>query len=140
MTNLTRRSEARGRGFQRIRQMTFGELVEALEMCDPDAAVKFTFGLHPLLEAGKPPFTYYHGYHDNVAISFTGEGRPPTVQQMLDAIRPWRNQMIEAEFGELFIDMDMPLWAGHEPNDTALVGIEEDAEWNVVLLQTWAMT
>ena len=140
MTPHRRRPEARSRGFQRIQQMTFGELVAALEECYQDAEVRFTFGLHPLLEPDRPPFRYYSGYPDNIAIEYTDHGTPPTVEQMLAAIRPCLNRTIQSEFDDLLIDNGMPIWVGHDTTDTALVGITEDAEYNIVLLQTWAIT
>lgn len=141
MTPQRKHTAARSRGFVRIQQMTFGELVKALEACYQDAEVRFTFGLHPLLEPEQPPFHYYHGYHDNVAIGHTDQGAPPTVEQMLDAIRPWLNTTIPSEFDDLLIDQEMPLWVGHDTTaDTALVGVTEDPEYNIVLLQTWAIT
>lgn len=140
MTLQRRSTEARSRGFVRIQQMTFGELVAALEKCYQDAEVRFTFGLHPLLKPDQPPFRHYKGYPDNVSIGYTAQGAPPTVENMLETIRPWLNRTVRSEFSDLLIDKDMPIWVGHDTTDTALVGITEDAELNIVLLQTWAIT
>ena len=141
MTNQYRRhTSARSRGFNRIQQMTFSELVSALELCLPDAQVKFTFGFYPIIKPDHPFLCYYNAFHDNAAISYTRYGQPPTVQQVLDALRPLVNRPIQSEFGDLIIDPHMPLWAGHETNDTAIVGVTEDAEYNIVYLQTWAIT
>ena len=141
MTDVKRRTnDAISRGIQRIRQLTFQELVSALELCYPDATVRFTFGMHPVVPPDRPLLCYYDGFHDHAAIEYSSIGQPPTVQELLEALKPLRNAIIETEYGELRIDPDMPLWAGHDANDTALVGVTEDAEFNIVHLQTWAMT
>ena len=140
MTNVKRRTnDAISRGIQRIRQLTFDELVSALELCYSDATVRFTFGMHPVVPTDRPLLRYYEGFHDHASIEYSNNGQPPTVQELLEALKPLRNATMETEHGELRIDPDMPIWAGHDANDTALVEVTDDDEWNTVFLQTWAI-
>ncbi len=135
------RSQVRNRGIQRIQQLTFGELVSSLELCDPDASVVFTFGLTPAIRPGEPFLHNYMGIHDQAAIGYTDEHELPTVQHVIDALKPLESRSIFNERGDLLlINQDTPMWAARSDNDTtAIVGVTEDTEWNTVFLQTWAM-
>ena len=133
-----RATEARTAGIRRVRQMTITELIDALTLCDSHAEVKFAFGLHPLIEPGQPPLSLYQPLPDTVALKYTDQGQPPTATQLVDAISPWVNQYLPTDFGVLRIDPDMPLWAGPESGDTAIVAVCEEPEYDLVFIETWA--
>lgn len=143
MTPFKRRtSPAESAGIIRARQATISELVSALEICNPEAPVRFAFGnAYPEITEGECPFSLYVDSPDTVAIGFATRGAPPTVKAMLEVIEPWVNGYIPAEFTLLRIDANMPIWVSNgDATNTALIGVHENPLTDEVYLQTWAIT
>lgn len=114
-----------------MKQLTLGELIEALKKQEPDKWVRFDFcyfrpsGLHS-----------YRGYYEQLAIDYT-EGLHKTVLDLLNMLQA----AVGADFygykgGNYRMTEDTPVWVD-KPSDvsgTAVVGVRDNG--HAVILET----
>lgn len=102
-------------------QITLGRLIELLEQRPQDETVRFDFEhMHP------DDLTSYRGFYEDLAVSFTDEGEPPTVEWMLAKLRGAVGESFSGwKGGRYRMQEGTPLWVARPGNagSTVITGI-----------------
>lgn len=110
-------------GFLNSPQITLGDLIALLEVCDPSDAVRYDFEW-----AVPTTLASWRGIYRELALGYTIDSTPPTVASLLEQLRGAMGCTFTGwKGGEFVMDQYTPLWVANPglSGSTVITGIRQ---------------